>query len=173
MIFRPKHKILLVVSSALLLLGISVWLTKSEPLEQPDDGWKTTTNSQGITFGYPEQLSTTYISVADWPPIVTVTDGPFSCTEAGEEIARAGKTEKLMIDGREYCVTKVSEGAAGSIYTQYSYITPTGNNNAVNLTFTLRFVRCINYDEAQKLQCEEERMTFDIDSVIDRIVKTI
>jgi hypothetical protein len=157
-----------------LVIALAVaWFLKSEPAQQPDDGWKTMTDSHGTTFRYPEQLSTTYIHVQDWPPQVIVADGPFTCTEAGKETERAGRTEKRMVDNRAYCITTLTEGAAGTIYTQYSYITAIGNNKTVNLIFTIRSVQCGNYDEPQKSQCEGERETFDLDSVIDRIVKTI
>jgi len=159
----------------LALAGLVFWVFKPQlaDQQQPADGWKTSTNPQGVTFRYPEKLTTNYISTVDWPPQIAVTSGPFTCTEAGQETARAGKTEKRMVDNRIYCVTKVTEGAAGSIYTQYSYITTTGNNKLVNLTFSLRFVQCGNYDAPKKTECEGERETFDIDSVVDRIVKTI
>lgn len=130
-------------------------------------------NSEGITFEYPKQLSTTYIHTVDWPPQISVATGPFSCNEAGEESARAGKTEKQMVGNHVYCVTQISEGAAGSVYTQYVYMTAVGNNKVLTLIFSLRFVQCANYDEQQKAQCEEERKVFDISSLVDRIVETI
>lgn len=157
----------------LLIAGGAYWFWKSDQPKATEPGWKTTSNAQGITFQYPEKLSTTYITATDWPPLVAVTASPFTCTEAGQETARAGKTEKRRVGTRDYCVTTVAEGAAGSVYRQYSYVTATGNNKLVNLTFSVRFVQCANYDNPQKTQCEGERETFDLDSVVDRIVNTI
>ena len=77
-----------------------------------------------------------------------------------------------MVDNRTYCVTKVSEGAAGSIYTQYAYAFPK-NSKVVILTFSLRFPQCGNYSEPEKNECEGERETFDVDSIIDRIAQTL
>jgi hypothetical protein len=141
------------------------------------ESWKTSTDTaERVSFKYPEDLSTTYIHAVDWPPTVAVTDGPFSCTEAGSEIARAGKTELRRVVDREYCVTKESEGAAGSTYTMYAYAFEPqtgGNGSVVILTFTLRAPQCANYDDPQKSACEGERETFDIDGVVDRIASTL
>jgi hypothetical protein len=68
------------------------------------------------------------------------------------------------IGGREYCVTKVSDGAAGSTYTQYAYATAEGNDKTKIFTFTLRFVQCMNYDDPEQAECLSERDTFYPDS---------
>jgi hypothetical protein len=136
-------------------------------------GWKTfndTTNK--VSFQYPEKLPTTYITTADWPPKLQITNGPYTCNEAGSENATAGQTSKQTINGREYCVTKETQGAAGSIYTQYAYEFASGNKVDI-LTFSLRFVQCANYDEPKKTECESERTTFDINPIVDRIAQTL
>lgn len=146
-----------------------------------NDLWKTTTDSKtGITFKYPETLLTTYIHAQDWPPQIQVLNQPFSCTEAGSETAQAGITMKRMVDDRTYCVTKESDGAAGSIYTNYAYAFPlysTGSTQADRktaiFTFSLRAVQCANYDNPQRKACEGERETFDLDSIVDRMVRSI
>jgi len=145
------------------------------------DLWKATTDEKtGVTFQYPETLLTTYIHTQDWPPQVQVLNEPFTCTEAGSETARAGKTEKRFVDNREYCRTSIVEGAAGSIYTQYAYAFPlysTGSTQAdrktVVFTFTTRATQCGNYDETDRKACEGERETFDLDSVVDRMARSI
>lgn len=157
----------------IVLVGVVSWLIKSEPVVSPDDGWKTTTTSQGVTFRYPDKIPTTYISAVEWPPQVTQINGNFACAESGSEVTQAGRTEKLKIDGREYCLTKVSESAAGSTYTQYLYTTATPNKKLINITFSLRFVQCVNYDDPKKTECLNERSIFNIDSLIDKIVRSI
>lgn len=144
-----------------------------------NDLWKTAT-SNGITFQYPETLLTTYINTQDWPPQIQILNEPFTCTEAGSETARAGKTEKRLVDDREYCRTSIVEGAAGSIYTQYAYAFPlysTGSTQADRktgiFTFTTRATQCGNYDEAERKACEGERETFDLDSVVDRMARSL
>jgi hypothetical protein len=136
-------------------------------------GWQIFTDlTTGLTFQYPEKLSTTYIGATDWPPKVNIEDKQFTCKEAGDETARAGKTERRIVGEREYCVTKVTEGAAGSIYTLYAYAFPKDNKTMI-FTFSLQSAQCGNFDEEKKTECEGERETFDIDSVIDKIAQSI
>jgi hypothetical protein len=134
--------------------------------------WKTFNDDRSVSFEYPEKLTTEFIHAVDWPPQLQITDEPFSCTEAGSETARAGRTEKRMVDNREYCVTKASEGAAGSVYTQYAYAFPKNNGTAI-FTFSLRSVQCGNYDEPNMGRCEAEREAFDMDGVMDRMARTL
>ena len=143
------------------------------PAENGNGLWKTITDGKtGATFQYPERLLTEYIHAIDWPPQVQILNQPFSCTEAGLETAPAGRTEKRMVDSRIYCVTKKSEGAAGSIYTGYAYAFPK-NGKTFIFTFSLRAVQCGNYDDPQKTACENERMSFDMDSTADRMARSI
>ncbi len=130
-----------------------------------------TDTARGITFQYPEKIPATYIYTVDWPPKVEIVDSPFTCTEAGSEIARAGKTEKITVNNHTYCVTKESEGAAGSIYTNYAYAMEKENKTVI-FTFSLRFVQCANYDDPQKASCTAERGAFDIDSIMDTIINS-
>jgi len=135
--------------------------------------WKTATSSQvGLSFRYPEELTTEYIHTVDWPPQIQVLDKKFACNETGVEIAQGGQTTKRTVANREYCVTKSSEGAAGSTYTQYTYAF-FKNGQTITLIFTLRAVQCGNYDDPQKTACEQERESFDLDGVVDRIAQTV
>lgn len=135
--------------------------------------WETATDPvTGITFRYPETLTAKYINTVDWPPHIRILDEPFDCSEAGEETDRAGGTKEHRVDGRTYCVTTVTEGAAGSIYRQYAYAFPYNNQTAI-FTFSLRFSQCDNYDEPQRVECKSERETLDVDNLIDRIMQTM
>jgi hypothetical protein len=128
--------------------------------------------ASGVTYWYPEDLGTKYISKVDWPPAVQVMSGPFVCTEAGNETQPAGKTEQKTVMGRSYCVTIEGEGAAGSVYNQYAYAF-SKNDKTVILTFSLRFVQCANYDAPQSTECTAERNSFDPDNLIDGIAQTV
>lgn len=127
---------------------------------------------RGISFRHPPDFGTQYIHALDWPPMLQLIEGPFECTEAGEETARAGRTELETIGGRRYCVTRVTEGAAGSIYTSYAYAFETDGDVAI-LTFSARAVQCGNYDEPQKTECEAERAAFDPGAMIDAVARTV
>lgn len=135
------------------------------------DSWKAI-QVNGISFRYPENLSTTYLSSVDWPPSFTFSDSPFSCIEAGEDGERAGRTERRVINGRAYCVTTVTGAAAGSVYRQYAYATEKSGRVLI-ATFSLRFPQCANYSEAERRICEDEQGVFSVDSLIDRIISTV
>jgi hypothetical protein len=138
----------------------------------PDD-WETFVDaSRRVTFRYPPDLGTAYIHAVDWPPQPAVEAGPFTCTEAGAETARAGRTEPWTVDGRTFCVTRVMEGAAGSVYTMYAYAIPAGDE-VVYLRFSLRAVQCGNYDDPTRSRCERERAAFSTDPILADIVGTI
>lgn len=142
----------------------------AEPV--PDD-WETFVDaSRGISFRFPHDLGTTYIHAFDWPPQPNIEAGPFGCTEAGKETARAGRTERVEIGGRAYCVTRVAEGAAGSVYTMYAYAMPAGDA-VVILTFSLRAAQCGNYGEPRRSECELERASFSMNPIVDRIASTL
>jgi len=140
----------------------------------PEDDWETMIdNDLGVTFKYPEVLSSKYITAADWPPIVNLFDGPLGCISGGNEIKKGGSVEMRMVNNRTYCVTKQSEGAAGSVYTTYTYVGEQTDNKLIAFTFSLRAVQCLNYDDPQKTECLGERESFDVDSLVDRIAQTV
>lgn len=140
--------------------------------ESNNDLWTTITTGDGITFQYPKEILAEYISEVQWPLKLIIEDRPFICNSSGNEIQQGGQTEQRLVDNRVYCITKESEGAAGSIYTAYTYEFPKDNQTGV-ITFTLRFVQCQNYDEPKASECESERSAFDIDGTVDRIVQSI
>lgn len=141
---------------------------------EPDlENWATFDDAAtGISFRYPQDLGTQYIRPLDWPPKPLLETGPFVCMEAGDEIARTGRTERTTIGDRNYCVTRITEGAAGSIYTIYAYAMPLGSD-VVILTFSTRATQCGNYDEPERGECEHERETFSMDPIIDAIARTV
>ena len=137
-----------------------------------DPSWKVATDgAMGISFRYPETLGMTYLRALDWPPQFRVSSEPFSCTEAGSVVARAGKTELRNVGGQTYCVTTRIEGAAGSIYTQYAYAV-NKNPQTWIFTATTRATQCGNYPEPQKTVCEREREAFDFDTLMNRVIRT-
>ena len=143
------------------------------PKETASDAWKSITDSAtGITFQYPEKLATEYIHATAWPPKISMIQTPFACAETGTEVGQAGKTENRVVAGHPYCVTKASEGAAGSVYTTYTYTVPK-NGKTVAFSFSLQAVQCTNYDEPKKTACENERSTFDIDALVDRMAESV
>lgn len=137
------------------------------------ENWKTFTDKTiGIVFQYPQQLATKYIHPVAWPPKVQVLNKPFTCVEGGSQILQNGQTLKQMINDRQYCVTKESEGAAGSIYTNYAYAF-SNEGKTIIFTVTLQAVQCANYDDPQKTECEKERGSFNIDDIVDGMAQSL
>lgn len=137
------------------------------------DSWNSFIDGEtSVSFKYPDRLSTKYITAVDWPPQVQVLEEPFECVNAGSETDRAGATRQITNNERTYCATKIAEGVAGSIYTQYAYASQI-NEKTVILTFSTRSDKCENYSKTEKTECETEREEFDVDNFIDRLFSTI
>lgn len=172
----PKHKTVFGLTLAILILvGATFWVGLTSPERNQDEapaGWLTYTDGE-VSFRYPETLGTTYMHpYGDWPPKVQIVNEAFVCTEAGVTTVRAGETKKKMIGGREFCVTSFIGAAAGSTYEQYAYATPLGSKTAI-FTFTIQSPQCGNYDEVQKIECEKERETFNLDETIALITSSL
>jgi hypothetical protein len=180
-IHTMSHKISWIIV-IVLIAGFSLWAftrtphtTTPPPRDYSTQGWHTaTTTASGFAFQFPADLGTKYITPTDWPPVLNIDPHAFSCTEAGVETQQAGQTAQKVINGHTYCITRESEGAAGSIYTQYAYARGRGNTTAI-LTFSMRLVQCGNYDEPKKSECDAERTAFDahLNSTVDQIFETI
>jgi len=116
-----------------------------------------------------EPLTTKYITAQNWPPASVSISGEFLCDSGGSQITSEGQTVQRTINGKRYCVTTQSEGAAGSTYTTYKYTTQNINNanQLTQTTFTLRFPQCENYDNPEKTVCKNEREIFNPDSIVE------
>jgi hypothetical protein len=126
----------------------------------------------GIQFTYPAVLPTFYSEASNWPPSLQIVSEPFSCAQAEAMNARTLHTELKTINGVQYCVTEISEGAAGSIYTEYTYAFPYEGDVAI-LTFSTRSVQCSNFEEVQQRGCENEQQTFSLDETVSKIAKSL
>jgi hypothetical protein len=127
-----------------------------------------------VTFEYPTatQLGLNYIQTTDWPPYITVSSSAFSCTPSGSAESAAGLTSIEVINNREYCVNVQSQGAAGSVYSQYEYSFPT-NGETLTLNFTLRYPQCENYSDPQLTACSNEETAFNVDQLADTMAQTV
>lgn len=135
------------------------------------DGWVSTTTNGIVTFSYPPTLGSDYLRLASWPPKITVTADVYACKPLADDPYSTPIGERV-INGRTYCVTRRSEGAAGSTYTEYGYIT-SRNQRLVTLTTTIQTPQCVNYDEPKRTACETEQRTFDLDTLVDTIVQSV
>jgi len=128
-------------------------------------------------------LNTEYIGSQDWkvkivneeekyPPKFKITEGQIDCKITSSESALLSRTVKRKIDGRIYCIESLSEGAAGTIYTQYAYST-IKSGNLITVSCVIRYPQCINYSEPHRTECANERERFDLDKIISCIVKNL
>lgn len=146
--------------------------TSTQNVDLDTKDWILSTN-ENFSFKYPKNFNTNYINIVDWPPKVTLEERPYSCNiDNTSEVLQGVRTEKEIINNKEYCVTKESEGAAGSIYTYYNF-TSSYQNKTVVLKFSLRQPQCMNYDDPKQSECIKEEADFSPNSVIDNIVSTI
>jgi len=135
--------------------------------------WQTATDDRaGIYYQYPEKFNTQFITAAEWPPRVTVLPGSFSCRPATSTFGLAETVLQRLIGDRKYCIRSVSEGAAGSTYTNYKY-SREDRGRILTVSFALRYPQCLNYDDPEQKACLKEQQDFNLDSVIERIADSI
>lgn len=172
-LFKSQTGVIAVATHKYYSRYYSLWAVSENDNDFDNSLWITATNEDGITYQYPKELLAEYISVAEWPPVIKINTGTYSCNTTPQEISGVSEiTSQILVDNRTYCVNVKHEGAAGSVYSSYTYTT-SKNDNIINVSFTLRYPNCNNYDDEQKTVCISEREAFDIDAIVDRIVQTI
>ena len=120
----------------------------------------------GLSFMYPADFGSLYITPVDWPPTLTIGQALVPCLE------RSDPTELRTVNGKTYCITREEEGAAGSVYTRYTYEFEYGGG-PLELKFSVREVQCTNYDEPQQSTCITEQDLFNADIIFENIVESI
>lgn len=176
---RRAFFLIALLIAALLIGGWFLYAHRSVP-EAPvpppstlPEGWQEhTDDASGVSFDYPSDIGGTYFTATDWPPSLQVLSQPYSCNPAGAVTDRAGLTEERTVNGTEFCVTKSSEGAAGSVYVMYAYAFPYASDTAI-FTFGTRFPQCANYDKPQRVACEKEQASFNPDTLMLSIYRTL
>ncbi len=160
----------------LLLVGAGCGASTPTAPAQPEipAGWQTTTDAaSGIAFAHPPNMQKTYLDAPDWPPRVQVLNEEYRCLEAGtSEAVPAGLTKEHIVNGRAYCVTTESEGAAGNYYSTYAYAFPKDQKTVI-LTFSIHTVQCLNYAEPQQSACKEEQSALNVDGLVDGMAQTL
>ncbi len=145
----------------------------AENATSTQNGWLSSEEPGGqFSFLYPADFGTKYVSPVDWPPIARIVSEPFTCIPAGTPTARSGATRSKVVENKEFCITEVVEGAAGSTYTQSAYAFAYGTSTAV-LTFTTRHPQCANYPDPERGVCEAEQSALDLDLTVKQMVDTI
>ena len=107
------------------------------------------------------------------PSEFRIVDGEIDCEETTPTDSSLNlRLIKKDINGKKYCIGASSEGAAGSVYTEYAYATVINNNVYLTL-FLARDVDCNNYPEEEKIECQAERESFNLDNLVDAEVEKI
>jgi hypothetical protein len=148
----------IILITVLVLVSVYLALPKNN-VKAPEKQNPDTQNSGPYVF------NTTYIGPVDWPAAIRTINEPYVCVEEGQETMRAGITVKMVIDSAEYCVTKESEGAAGTMYTNYTVSHAVGSNTEI-ANFSLKFPQCYNYDNPKQTECLTEQKNFDLKPII-------
>ncbi len=157
-----KKSIIVIIILIILAIFVVYFASHVKVAVPTNDVTKNTTGST---------LNAKYISTLDgWPPTITVSSGSYTCKQGGNITTGQGETNERLINGREYCVTIVNEGAAGSTYANYTYTTKVGPNIAKS-AFVVRFVQCMNYSEPEQTECKYEQATFDPDKAVSAVVE--
>jgi len=108
----------------------------------------------------------------NFPSKYKITEEQIDCLRINSESGLISKTIKRKINGRVYCVESRNEGAAGSIYSEYSYAT-IKNGNLVIVNCVIRYSQCMNYSEPDRTYCLKEQESFDLDKIIDYMVDSL
>lgn len=173
---NKKKIIILVIVAAILAIG-GLMLTRGggnvgggigKTAAVPEDWIESV--GDGLSFSYPEALDANFIGTTIWPPQgYLLGDGPLTCDTqgAGED----GQAIQKEINGNMYCITKNTEGATGSTYTQYAYVFEK-KEKIFALLFGLRFLQCANYEPEKKGTCEIAQNSFSIDTIADQIAQS-
>lgn len=138
-------------------------------------------NDTAAASNPPDSFKADYISfqdygsgtfeVAEYPRLESwVENGEIECDETPLESSLPLRTSKREINGQKYCVSASSEGAAGSVYTQYAYTTVIGDNVYL-IQFVARYPNCDNYPEEENVKCQRERENFDLDILVDQEIE--
>ena len=151
-------KVILLILSIIIISGLFYYFNKKE---EPKE----------IVFEEIKPIDTKYISEQLWPPVITISEASeLVCNETPmESSVSQERVYRENIDGQEYCISALSQGAAGSVYTEYSYST-IKFDKLITLDFTLRFTQCYNYPEEQQKECTRERESFNPSNLVNEII---
>ncbi len=132
---------------------------------------------KGYVFEYPTLENLQYISRHSWPPTVEI--NPIDLSSVCEKIENGkfssgyGSQEEVLIGGNTYCVTKISSGATGTSYVEYTYKVNKDIKQLI-FKFTLGFTNCgVFLPEQPEFEvCQKEQSEFNGNSIMDDIFST-
>ncbi|MCX6764666.1 MAG: hypothetical protein NTU58_03100 [Candidatus Nealsonbacteria bacterium] len=179
--FAASHKGVKILDK--MPINLDCW--QEEKKTDETFGWKTYTNNEhGFEMKYPEnfffsepKITTTscdYLDFSKQCPYVPVPGFNIENEKDLEAATEKGliKIEKVKINDRNYCLQQSSEGAAGSIYTNY-YYTTVKNDKCISLNLVLYDINCGvlgSADEENYKKCEDGKIKKS--EILDKIIFT-
>jgi hypothetical protein len=154
-------------SGTIKVQGVKYLYTEADKIESslPDSFKAEYISFQNYSLGIFE--TSEYPRLESW-----VENGEIECDETAPESSLPFRMAKKEMAGQKYCIGAFSEGAAGSVYTEYAYTTVIGDNVYL-VQFIARYPNCSNYPETERGMCEQERESFDLDSLVDQEIKKV
>ena len=113
---------------------------------------------------------TNYMSLSDWRLEATDSLTPLVCQVSDQSSSLNERIALREVNGTKYCIKAKSEGAAGSVYTTYTYAANV-RQKMISLSFVARYPNCSNYDEPQQSACTGERQSFNLDQAVDQEIR--
>lgn len=125
----------------------------------------------GISFNYPEELGSNFVSTTEWPPRFINSHDPIKCELDEQTQAMSGSTSsRQTINGNVYCIWETKE-VAESEYITYQIIYPK-DDQYIMMSFTLQYRQCENYPAEQISDCRKEQSDFPLTPAIDTIAQS-
>lgn len=127
-------------------------------------------SNSNLNFKVPDTSNFQYASFRDWQFDVLPFDVSMelSCEVTDATTSQNLRRSRVSINDITYCVEASSEGAAGSVYTEYKYTRILGDN-LVNVRFTVQYPNCQNYSEIESLACSQEREGMNVDVLVNNL----
>ena len=101
-----------------------------------------------------------------------IKNNEIECKETDLSSSLPFSVAEREINNKKYCISASSEGAAGSVYTEYSYATVI-ENKVYSIKFIARYPQCDNYPEEESAKCKKEREFFNLNGLIDKEIELI
>lgn len=142
--------------------------------------WKTYEDEKnGVEFKYPENFGANVWRAYSWPPKLIVVSDTQDPLKAGcPDLSPNASNTPVEINGLDFIFYEAGDGAAGSTYTTYCYITKKNNNYYV-FDFFIRTTNgcgtnCGPYCETEfEAECKNLDIVNAIDKPIEKIVSTL